>query len=523
VAAVWNYPTLAAAAPNNPVLRDEVVFKEDAVLPEFAKSRNLPCVVLEQGDATVRVNISPFRGVNDLREIDRNLIAEIRIGDRSDIALAELRKKAVIPERSAQAAYYRALLDNDLKAFFEAHGASPSAEAAREMEEALKIELAMVEAGWQRIGQQWFAPDQSDELERKLALEAILQAIEDLQKDLQAGKVDGLPALVQQIQKHSRYEYYPELIEGLKIVTMASWADMPTAVKSVLRTPVEPLQLAVRHVRTSEAKLTDISNLEQYPAKILQRVLMDLAEAARLFPKLESLESLLVKRFGLFEQFLYVAAIEMEPRDSNFEAMVTQTSDLLNAVELDMTAKTELMQRLEEVRKYRGTRLKFLNESKLDQFANLRLPEEVGGYAARRHAAMIEEMAARVAASREALARARTLQAQGDYEGAGKEMQRFRASWRENPDAEVLKVEWLAELSRQMKKRDKTGAVQTLQLLRATWPGDPSVEDMGRTLEDRGLMAMLDNISYALVFAIGFVILLGFFALKWGLKMFAWD
>jgi hypothetical protein len=100
-------------------------------------------------------------------------------------------------------------------------------------------------------------------------------------------------------------------------------------------------------------------------------------------------------------------------------------------------------------------------------------------------------------------------------------MQRFRASWRENPDAEVLKVEWLAELSRQMKKRDKTGAVQTLQLLRATWPGDPSVEDMGRTLEDRGLMAMLDNISYALVFAIGFVILLGFFALKWGLKMFA--
>jgi hypothetical protein len=36
-------------------------------------------------------------------------------------------------------------------------------------------------------------------------------------------------------------------------------------------------------------------------------------------------------------------------------------------------------------------------------------------------------------------------------------------------------------------------------------------------------MAMLDNMSYALVFAIGFVILLGFFALKWGLKMFASD
>jgi hypothetical protein len=505
------------------VLRDEVVFKEDAVLPEFAKSRNIACVVLEQGGATVRVNISPFRGVNDVREIDRSLIAEIRIGDRSDIALDALRKRAVIPERSADAAQYRAVLDNDFKAFFEAHGASPSAGAAREIEEALKIELAMVEAGWKRIGREWFAPGQSAEVERKLALESILQAIEDLQKDLQAGKVDGLPALVQQIQKHSRYAYYPELIEGLRIVTVASGADMPAAVKSVLRTPVEPLQLAVRHARTSEAKLAEMEDVDEYPPTVLQTVLRDLVEAARLFPRLESLESILVQRFGFFEQCLYVAAIEMESRDSNFEAMVTQTSDLLNAVELDMTVKTKLMRRLEEVRKYRGTSLKFLNESKLDQFANLRLPEEVGGYAARRHAALIEEMAARVAASREALARARTLQAQGDYEGAGKEMQTFRASWRENPDAEVLKVEWVAELSRLMKKRDKTGAVQTLQLLRASWAGDPAVEDMGRTLEDRGLMAMLDNMSYALVFAIGFVILLGFFALKWGLKMFASD
>ncbi|MDX6766218.1 MAG: hypothetical protein SFU85_05465 [Candidatus Methylacidiphilales bacterium] len=504
------------------VLRDQVVFKEGVTLPSFAKATRIECEILSESEDKVRINLSPLKGISDIREIARGDIQEIIRGDRSDLEWETLKAKWVLPNRSQPVEYYNKAVEGELSAFLARHQGKPVAEEAGKLARAFSLEGKMVAAGWSRLGSRWFSPTESESMRAVEELEALLEKLDTIQRDVLEDRFQSLIGLDEEILRFKQSVYYPDLVDGLKIIVAPARDSCPASLRSIAALPVSNMRTQIGIFVEARKVLEPMHQNEDFEHRTWMEQMTKLNNAAAVIPDLSEFHQFMLKdKNAILGGLVMLAYRKVRERESSFESAATVLDSMCSRLNLPVEQKNDYRLKIDELRRFKAQLEKLLDIQDYPGIAELVPPVPEIPMVRKARAALREEAERRMAQSRPLIENIRKAVKDGRYEEAVEPARTRAGIWPNDPEAEVLKTELLATFQKLINGKKKEDGARLFQVLKAGWGGDGQVVDAEKNVEYGRSVSMLDNMSGAMLLAIGFSALLAIVILRAAVKYFA--
>lgn len=220
---------------------DRVVIKEGAAVPPGLAGPEIACLILEEGATALRVDVSTFRGIQQVVVIPRSDVSKVVRGDASLRPWYEIGRIIQWPRHSRPAAYYENPLKK-LEGFLKQYPESPrTAEAAAEKKR-WQSELEKVRQGNFRILDRWFQPAELGDTDR-----LAWTFRNGLPADAAPAVLEDWEALLKGVQSHHASRFYPALQEDVRRLAALRRSQFAEAFHknkadwAVLEEPLEPL------------------------------------------------------------------------------------------------------------------------------------------------------------------------------------------------------------------------------------------------------------------------------------------
>lgn len=171
------------------VLPDTVIFKSGVTPPGGIRGAEVRCSIISESETSVRIDRSTSRGIADMVEIPREMIAEIKRADIGERRFQELKSSFKMPENSQEASYYSQLLEEELEPFLSKFEASQYVPEVQKMIDQVKAELEKVYQGQVRRGDRWMMSQEWKDLQREYEPLDLFREIEVARGEQDIGKI----------------------------------------------------------------------------------------------------------------------------------------------------------------------------------------------------------------------------------------------------------------------------------------------------------------------------------------------
>ncbi|MES2309291.1 MAG: hypothetical protein V4507_10580 [Verrucomicrobiota bacterium] len=192
------------------VLPDTIVFKEGATLPPAVKGPELKCAILSETETSIRVDRSVVKGISDIHEISKDIIADIKRADPGERRFQELKANFKMPEDSQEVAYYTQIIDEDLDPFLSKYANSQYIPDVQKMQQQVKSELERIYIGDVRRGDRWFTSQEWKDFQKEYEPLDLLKKIERAKADQD---LTGMLDLTKKITADNPSIHYPALVQ----------------------------------------------------------------------------------------------------------------------------------------------------------------------------------------------------------------------------------------------------------------------------------------------------------------------
>lgn len=220
---------------------DRVVIKEGAGVPPGLAGPEIPCLILEEGTTALRVDVSTFRGIQQVVVIPRSDVSKVVRGDPSLRPWYEIGRILQWPRHSRPAGYYENPLKK-LEGFLKQYPESPHAPGAEAERARWQSELDHVRQGNFRILDQWFKPAELGNTDR-----LAWTFRNGLPGDAAPAELEDWAALLKGLKSHQASRFYPALQEEVRRLAALRRSQFGEAFNknkadwAVLEDPLEPL------------------------------------------------------------------------------------------------------------------------------------------------------------------------------------------------------------------------------------------------------------------------------------------
>lgn len=233
-------PCIAAPGGDLP-LPDRVVVKPGTALPPGVAGPEISCVILEENEKELRLDLSKFRGIQQLWSVERAQVVRLQRGDASLRPWFELGKILQWPAHSREAAYYEPPLKG-LAQFLEKYPGSAHAPEARKSLGQWQEEWQRVRQGDFRVRDRWFKPAELAKTDQRA-----WSYWKALPAEAAPAELEDWAALVADLRTHHASQLYPAIhdevrrLVALRRAQFSAGFHADKADWAVLEEPMEPL------------------------------------------------------------------------------------------------------------------------------------------------------------------------------------------------------------------------------------------------------------------------------------------
>jgi len=219
---------------------DLVVVREGGALPPGVPGPEIPCLIMEETATAYRVDVSTFRGIQQVVAIPRADVVRVRRGDASLRPWYELGKVLQWPRHSRPASFYEGPLKK-MEAFLKQYPESPHAAEAAAERKRWQSELEKVQQGNFRVLDRWFRPAELGDTDR-----LAWTYRSGLPADAAPAVLEDWDTLLKGLQSHHASRFYPALQEEVRRLVALRRSQFSEAFKkskadwSVLEEPLDP-------------------------------------------------------------------------------------------------------------------------------------------------------------------------------------------------------------------------------------------------------------------------------------------
>jgi|GEM_PF-1629342 len=504
---------------------DTIIFKADPALPAAFSGKEVKCLVLEESTEEVKADFSMFPRIADIREFPKSAIEKLLIADRSPYEIKKIESRILRPDSTMDAAYYEEILGKVIKPFLEKYPGTKASQKVADAAVVLRQDKFMVEHGWGRKGEQWFAPEEMEVFREETKLEQLMDEIQNVQQQVNKGEYSVLAGLTGKVEVFKDNLYYPYLIKGLQSAIQPAGSAVPLDLQKLSRSPIQSLLDASN--RFEEARQMVLRNQEQQikDPEALVDPMEEFVQVARVWPQLKQMKHFFQKNLRYFLDLYWMASLQEKQgsRASTF-AKLSSCWDQINGtdvlqVEIRLAIQKEIElaksfhDKLEELQKTRN----YADLSTFQLPGGLIYSDEFKKEFTKTGLSALAEMKA----SNGMLENGRQAYAAGNLEETKKQLQESVKHWPGNPALPVFRDEMLENVRGLIAKRKRDQATNLLNVMTTIWPGDSKVYSAEQSLEySRSFLTMVDNFTYGMIFFIGFCVIGIVLGIRFCLKMF---
>lgn len=262
----------AAVAGGEMPMPDRVVVKEGTAVPPGIPGPEIACLILEENATALRVDVSTFRGIQQVVVIPRSDVVKVVRGDAGMRPWYELGRILQWPRHSRPAVYYEVPLKK-LEAFLKQYPESPRAADAVAERTRWLSELEKVRQGHFRILDRWFKPAELGDTDR-----LAWTFRNGLPGDEAPAVLEDWEALLKKLQTHHASRFYPALQEEVRRLAALRRSQFGESFPknkadwAVLEEPLEPLWEAWGILSGLDVPAMDLSSGREPFLNALQRV-----------------------------------------------------------------------------------------------------------------------------------------------------------------------------------------------------------------------------------------------------------
>ncbi len=191
-------------------LPDTIVFKPDATLPSYVKSREYRCAIVDETATAVKIDRSSVRGITDYVEISKELIAEIRRADPGERRFQEIKGTIVFPENSEAPEFYQKIIDESLDVFASKFPTSKYIDEVSQLSKKYREELEKIRSGYVRRGEVWYGPTEWKDLQKVFEP---MDIVSHLEKAAKTNDYRTLGDEAKKIPKDHPSQFFPEVVQ----------------------------------------------------------------------------------------------------------------------------------------------------------------------------------------------------------------------------------------------------------------------------------------------------------------------
>lgn len=503
-------------------LRDEVVFKEGVTLPVYAKSVRVPCEVVSETPESIQINVSNLKGIADLRVIARGDLEQIIRGDRSGVTLATLKPKLEPPSESQAPDYYKGILEGELVGFLKVNAGKPEAEEASRMARVLSSEMNMVKAGWRRVGPRWFGPEDAAEFQQMRELNTFLEKLSAIQKKVMEGDYKCLIGLDEEMNRFKSSIYFPDLVDGLKLIIAPAHEAAPPSLRTIANLPVGVMRQHINIFLDSRNVLEAMHRGQDFDHRTWNEKFSKLATTANVLPDLDEFQSFMVReRPAILGGLVALIYLGNDGSSVGFDQASGTIDSICSRLNMPVEKKSEYRLKIEEIRAFSIQFKKLKDDQNWPGLADLVPPMEDTRPVLKFREELRRKAGETMEKSRLLIEEIRRAVNAGDYEAAIEPARKRAALWAQDPEADKLQSELLSVFKARIAEKKKDESARLLLVLKAGWGYGDQILEAEKSMEYTRSVSVLDNMSVAMMLSIGFVALLAVVLLRWGVKHFA--
>ncbi len=205
-----SFTSLALLCAEDLVLPDTILFKEGATLPPAIKTMQLKCAIVSENETMIKIDRSIVKGISDMHEIPKEIVAEVRRADPGERRYQELKSSFKMPEDSQEVAYYNQILEEDLEPFVSKFEKSQYLPEVKKMIDLVRAELEKLYIGQVRRGERWFTSQEWKDYQKEYEPLDLLKKIEKAKVDQD---LSSMIELSKKIGTDHPSVHYPEVVK----------------------------------------------------------------------------------------------------------------------------------------------------------------------------------------------------------------------------------------------------------------------------------------------------------------------
>lgn len=192
------------------ILPDTIIFKPGSTPPGGIRGTEIRCAVVFESETSVKIDRSTSKGISDMIEIPREIIAEIKRADVGERRFQELKLTIKLPENSQEASYYTQILEEELEPFLSKYSSSQYVPDVQKMIEQVKGELDKVYLGHVRRGDRWMMSQEWKDLQKEYEPLDLFRQIESLSSEQD---INAILELTKKLTTDHPSIHYPGVVE----------------------------------------------------------------------------------------------------------------------------------------------------------------------------------------------------------------------------------------------------------------------------------------------------------------------
>ncbi|MEM9445261.1 MAG: hypothetical protein AAGA18_07885 [Verrucomicrobiota bacterium] len=456
---------------------DTIFLHEPSDIPNYKKSREIQCVIIEENANTVKIETSQFRGISDVREIPRSNIRDIKRGDRSKILFKEIKDLLLIPSTSKSLAFYDHYKEKHFQNFLENYPKSAGADEIRKFLNKFDKEKELVAQKWTRIDDKWYPPNKHAQVNEFFMINDLMMEVMRAQEKLGNTIEHDIDILADEMQQLGNSIYYPYLVEGLRYAfpqDVVNTSDHPKLQK-ILRTDESKLLTAINQFAETYQTYHKFKESDLKNPNILKEIFINLKRVSQtwsgLTPLVDFFKSEIVSIKQYYWDHIFSSIIDL---NKNIELVgIGELGSLSESIQLDTITKHQIEQNLAEIKQFSQNVSVLISKNQLNENVRLRLPESAPETAKEQWAEIKANI--RQKASNRKVNEARGLITAGDYFRAGKTLITARELWPENTELNSVKTMMLDIYKNKLVYYQIDEAHDIITEMKTVWPDDPNL------------------------------------------------